>query len=202
RSPMASHAMANASIGELPFAPTLHLLTNKPKEVQAFAPQPAPFAAPTLHLMQNQGKSNGEQAFAAAAALLFSCQKCDKKFPTQKGLKRHMFTHDAFGSKCPICNTVVTRSYLEQHIYNHSDKQIVAAESNVCPHPNCGVIRSKRAGMLHHLRVEHGAEPFECEKCGVKFSVRAKLLEHWKASGHRPPTKRDRRRNKKLPASK
>ncbi|GMT03864.1 hypothetical protein PENTCL1PPCAC_26038, partial [Pristionchus entomophagus] len=134
-----------------------------------------------------------KKVIAPAPDGLFHCLSCPKGFPTPKGLTRHEFQHR--GDRCPICNMVVTPKWLDEHMSHHTVLQKVAADANVCPYPDCGVIRSKRGGMYQHLRESHGHKSFECEKCDEKFALREELLDHYRSNeGHREIKKRVRRR--------
>ncbi|GMT04935.1 hypothetical protein PENTCL1PPCAC_27109, partial [Pristionchus entomophagus] len=59
-------------------------------------------------------KTDGISDGAAIADFLASCDRCEKKFTTGKGLKRHSIVHD--GVRCTVCNKKLTKERLPFHM--------------------------------------------------------------------------------------
>jgi hypothetical protein len=55
----------------------------------------------------------------------------------------------------------------------------------VCKYPGCDREFTKTWGLKEHYRVHSKEKPFECQKCGTKFTQKGSLLKHIKKSKSR-----------------
>jgi len=113
----------------------------------------------------------------------YSCDMCEKSYPSRANLKLHKETqHPIAGKikrafKCDLCDaTLTTKGGLKIHKERiHSDSPPIV-KTRVCE--VCG--KKVRAGWLYaeHLARKHGNAKIPCKVCGKTFATERHLKEH------------------------
>ncbi|XP_074543325.1 uncharacterized protein LOC141803261 [Halichoeres trimaculatus] len=103
----------------------------------------------------------------------FSCSVCNKTFPRQSDLDKHISFHTGERPfKCPICGAGFTAvSPLNQHLKIHTGEKPFTC--TVC---NTGF--NRRYNLDIHMRGHTGEKPFSCQICGRRFPLKRNLRAH------------------------
>ncbi|XP_055629249.1 zinc finger protein OZF-like [Toxorhynchites rutilus septentrionalis] len=105
------------------------------------------------------------------------CDKCEKTFGSQSGLKVHVRSHT--GERpypCPHCpKAFKDSSALVLHIRNHTGE---------CPYPcpHCPKAFKRNIALKNHIRTHTGERPYSCQHCPKMFTLRPSLAQHMRAT--------------------
>ncbi|KAM4692531.1 zinc finger protein 341 [Rhinophrynus dorsalis] len=136
----------------------------------------------------------------------YTCPHCQKVFPCERYLRRHLLTHAGGGSyKCQICKKVFRREYylkIHNHIhsgekpfgctlcdsaFNRKDKlkrHMLIHEPYKkfkCPfasHTGCNKEFNRADKLKAHIISHSGMKTHKCQYCNKSFSRRAHMLDH------------------------
>ncbi|XP_051955571.1 zinc finger protein 341-like isoform X2 [Xyrauchen texanus] len=136
----------------------------------------------------------------------YPCPHCQKVFPCERYLRRHLQTHGVGGKfKCQICKKFFkTEHYLKLHTQIHSGEKpykcsVCEATFNrkdkvkrhmlihepfkkyKCPfktHVGCTKEFNRPDKLKAHILSHSGIKPYKCQFCQKSFSRRAHMLEH------------------------
>ncbi|XP_053308810.1 zinc finger protein 341 [Spea bombifrons] len=136
----------------------------------------------------------------------FPCPHCQKVFPCERYLRRHLPTHGGGGRyKCQICKKLFRREhYLKLHNHIHSGEKpfrCTLCESAFnrkdklkrhmlihepykkykCPfvsHSGCSKEFNRPDKLKAHILSHSGLKMHKCQYCAKSFSRRAHMLEH------------------------
>ena len=105
--------------------------------------------------------------------MVFPCGECDKVFPKQWELQRHVnrMHNDIFS--CDVCKFET----------NDKRKMSIHKKQHVQEYFNCGQCRKTIKGKGNfqvHVREQHGAKRFSCHQCSFKTDRAHRLSEHKK----------------------
>lgn len=140
----------------------------------------------------------------------YSCNHCDKVFPSERYLRRHLRIHsDVDSFVCKLCNKGFrTESYLKVHMLTHSTNKPYACSMCVaafnrkdklkrhllihepvkrykCPfnnHSGCDREFNRPDKLKAHILTHSSAKPFICHKCGQVFCRVAQFRKHLSTS--------------------
>ena len=109
----------------------------------------------------------------------FSCDidDCTLLFETEIELQNHKKTFHTNTFKCPFLNC--EKSF--QNIINlnkHYKSHFPSTKKYHCPYPGCKKSFTASYNLTIHYRMHTGDQPYCCEKCGMKFFVRANYKYH------------------------
>ncbi|GFT23835.1 zinc finger protein 341 [Nephila pilipes] len=144
----------------------------------------------------------------ATSSHTYSCSWCDKVFPCERYLRRHLQIHsESEAFTCNICNKgFKTESYLKVHMLVHSEEKpydcsICKAAFNrkdklkrhllihepvkryKCPfrtHGGCPKEFNRADKLKSHILTHSCIKPFTCGICGKNFTRKAHLRDHEK----------------------
>ncbi|KAF8776873.1 zinc finger protein 155-like isoform X2 [Argiope bruennichi] len=123
------------------------------------------------------------KAFASATLLqehkakhkkvLFSCEKCGKKFYGKRKLVMHLKTHEENdGFKCPYCESKFkTNKTLKIHIATHAGD--LPYLCSVCPSKFSAAIDLRNHAIRHKRK-----KKFTCEECGKRYNSKDHFEQH------------------------
>ncbi|XP_035209445.1 zinc finger protein 341-like isoform X1 [Stegodyphus dumicola] len=144
----------------------------------------------------------------ATSSHTYSCSWCDKVFPCERYLRRHLQIHSESESfTCSICSKgFKTESYLKVHMLVHSEDK--PYECNTCKAAFNRKDKLKRHLLIHepvkrykcpfrthcgcpkefnrpdklksHILTHSCIKPFTCKTCGKNFTRKAHLRDHVK----------------------
>ena len=106
----------------------------------------------------------------------YPCDKCNKKFPSQYRLTRHMKVHTDEKHFCEICGQAVKdKAYLAKHVLRHKDDD---DRPHKCTKCGRGFIQASH--LSRHLKlVNCSLDPqLKCEICGVQFELTRSMKLH------------------------
>jgi len=135
----------------------------------------------------------------------YPCSQCNKVFPCERYLRRHLVTHGAGLHECQYCDkTFKTANYLKVHLVIHTGAKPFTC--NVCPaafnrrdklkrhklvhdpvkkykcpfrtHSGCNKEFNRPDKLKAHILTHSGVKPHPCNQCGRSFSRRAHLRAH------------------------
>jgi len=103
---------------------------------------------------------------------LLSCQTCDRKFITKKGLDHHSRKHkDDIQFDCGICKRkFFNNSNLKRHIASHDTKKF---NCNICDE-----FFATNEGLVEHHKIHLLKRSFTCYCCGKVFRFKNHLQRH------------------------
>ncbi|XP_025788455.1 zinc finger protein 341 [Puma concolor] len=103
----------------------------------------------------------------------FPCPHCQKVFPCERYLRRHLPTHGSGGRfKCQVCKKFFRREhYLKLHAHIHSGMKLHKCAL-------CSKSFSRRAHLAEHQRAHTGNYKFRCAGCAKGFSRHKYLKDH------------------------
>lgn len=103
----------------------------------------------------------------------FQCHMCEKAFPIQSQLTRHIKDHISPPHyTCEHCGR--TFSSRQGHHYHQLDH--LGVKPHKCSH--CGKAFRNKTDMINHERIHSGDRPFTCELCGKSFVEKGALRKH------------------------
>lgn len=138
----------------------------------------------------------------------YPCTHCNKVFPCERYLRRHLLTHGTGLHICQFCDkTFKTANYLKVHLVIHTGEKpyacnICSAAFNrrdklkrhklvhdpvkrfKCPfraHTGCPKEFNRPDKLKAHILTHSGIKPHQCTQCGRSFSRRAHLRAHMNA---------------------
>ena len=113
---------------------------------------------------------------------IFSCSECDKEFPKQGLLAKHMTLHT--GEKaftCAICGDKFSQKvHLKRHLLVHSEKEFKCDE--------CGKTFRLLQHLRRHINMHRGTLPYKCHLCPRTCADSSSLRLHLNAHNDRPFT--------------
>ena len=109
----------------------------------------------------------------------FSCDidDCTSLFETENELLNHKKTCHTKIFKCPFlgCEKTFEKTVnLNKHYKSHFPSN----KKYHCPYPGCNKSFTASYNLTIHYRMHTGDQPYCCEKCGMKFFVRANYKYH------------------------
>ncbi|RWS30011.1 zinc finger protein 341-like protein, partial [Leptotrombidium deliense] len=138
----------------------------------------------------------------------YPCTHCNKVFPCERYLRRHLLTHGSGLHICQFCEkTFKTANYLKVHLVIHTGEKpyscnVCKAAFNrrdklkrhklvhdpikrfKCPfrtHTGCPKEFNRPDKLKAHILTHSGIKPHQCAQCGRSFSRRAHLRAHMNA---------------------
>ena len=136
----------------------------------------------------------------------YPCPQCNKVFPCERYLRRHLITHGSGLHECHFCDkTFKTANYLKVHLVIHTGVKPYVC--NICPaafnrrdklkrhklvhdpvkkfkcpfrsHTGCTKEFNRPDKLKAHMLTHSGVKPHQCIHCGRSFSRRAHLRAHF-----------------------
>ncbi|XP_063223883.1 zinc finger protein 26-like isoform X3 [Bacillus rossius redtenbacheri] len=109
----------------------------------------------------------------------YVCYICGEMLKTSNGLEYHIQHHTGKNVLCVACGKLFyTVSHLKKHTARHHDPTPKEPGENFeCLH--CSRKYATKASLRNHIMIVHLKEmPYECEECGLKFTLRYRLNRH------------------------
>ncbi|XP_068118636.1 zinc finger protein 341 isoform X2 [Hyperolius riggenbachi] len=159
-----------------------------------------------LKCMNKYSTQEALEQHLQSATHSYPCPHCQKVFPCERYLRRHLPTHGGGGRyKCPICKKLFRREhYLKLHSHIHSGEKpfrCTLCESAFnrkdklkrhmlihepykkykCPfasHTGCNKEFNRPDKLKAHVLSHSGMKMHKCQYCSKSFSRRAHLIEH------------------------
>ena len=109
----------------------------------------------------------------------FSCDidDCTCLFETKNELLNHKKTYHTKIFKCPFLNCEKSFEKII-NLNKHYKSHFPSAKKYHCPYPGCTKSFTASYNLTIHYRMHIGDQPYCCEKCGMKFFVRANYKYH------------------------
>uniref|UniRef100_A0A8C4LKU8 Zinc finger protein 341 n=1 Tax=Equus asinus asinus TaxID=83772 RepID=A0A8C4LKU8_EQUAS len=118
----------------------------------------------------------------------FPCPHCQKVFPCERYLRRHLPTHGSGGRfKCQVCKKFFRREhYLKLHAHIHSGEKpykcsVCESAFNLETGLGCSKEFNRPDKLKAHILSHSGMKLHKCSLCSKSFSRRAHLAEHQRA---------------------
>ncbi|XP_067856324.1 zinc finger protein 341 isoform X2 [Heptranchias perlo] len=173
-------------------------------------PQQAPKKGPTFYrcsrCLSKYSTPEALEHHLQTASHNYPCPHCQKVFPSERYLRRHLPVHGGGGVfKCQICKkSFKTEHYLKLHLLIHSGEKpfkcsLCSAAFNrkdkvkrhmlthdpikkfKCPfrvHSGCTKEFNRPDKLKAHIIAHSGIKPYKCQYCSKSFSRRAHMMEH------------------------
>ncbi|GAB0091421.1 hypothetical protein DMENIID0001_062630 [Sergentomyia squamirostris] len=103
----------------------------------------------------------------------YQCEKCDRSFDSEQGLKNHQKFHTSVRPfKCTQCSKAFRLiSHLNSHMISHTGERKFKCDV-------CEKSFTQSGSLKIHLRLHTGEKPFHCRNCGAQFRLKRALLHH------------------------
>ncbi|XP_073462455.1 zinc finger protein 341 [Aquarana catesbeiana] len=159
-----------------------------------------------LKCMNKYSTQEALEQHLQSATHSYPCPHCQKVFPCERYLRRHLPTHGGGGRyKCPVCKKLFRREhYLKLHSHIHSGEKpfrCTLCESAFnrkdklkrhmlihepykqykCPfasHTGCNKEFNRPDKLKAHVLSHSGMKAHKCQYCSKSFSRRAHMIEH------------------------
>ena len=108
---------------------------------------------------------------STSKSLDFECGICEKKFASNRGLKRHTKRHGSSFFNCHVCSKqFYAKEYLNAHLLTHSGR-------NLCN--KCGKSFFSQSSLRRHDTSQHERiYKYKCQVCDTTFSCKLVLQSH------------------------
>ncbi|XP_051887578.1 zinc finger protein 341-like [Pristis pectinata] len=109
---------------------------------------------------------------------VFKCQICKKSFKTEHYLKLHLLIHSGEKPfKCSLCSAAFNRKdKVKRHMLTHDPVKKFKCPFRV--HSGCTKEFNRPDKLKAHIIAHSGIKPYKCQYCSKSFSRRAHMLEH------------------------
>uniref|UniRef100_A0A4W3JR05 Zinc finger protein 341 n=1 Tax=Callorhinchus milii TaxID=7868 RepID=A0A4W3JR05_CALMI len=109
---------------------------------------------------------------------VFKCQTCKKSFKTEHYLKLHLLIHSGEKPfKCSLCEAAFNRKdKVKRHMLTHDPIKKFKCPFRV--HSGCTKEFNRPDKLKAHIIAHSGIKPYKCQYCSKSFSRRAHMLEH------------------------
>ncbi|XP_072768230.1 uncharacterized protein [Nerophis lumbriciformis] len=162
-----------ADLAKMPLTGVSEKTEDKP-QVGNLLPQPS--HPPEDEDTQEPLSSNMDYSYCyqrETAKKSLTCAVCDKSFPYNKDMTRHMRTHT--GEKpfsCSLCGKGFSeKSHMSIHMRTHTGERPFRCSV-------CAKTFAQRSTLVRHMRTHTGEKPFGCSVCDRRFSWKTNMLSH------------------------
>ncbi|XP_062930058.1 zinc finger protein 341-like isoform X1 [Mobula hypostoma] len=109
---------------------------------------------------------------------VFKCQVCKKSFKTEHYLKLHLLIHSGEKPfKCSLCSAAFNRKdKVKRHMLTHDPVKKFKCPFRV--HSGCTKEFNRPDKLKAHIIAHSGIKPYKCQYCSKSFSRRAHMTEH------------------------
>ncbi|XP_072412297.1 zinc finger protein 341-like [Chiloscyllium punctatum] len=109
---------------------------------------------------------------------VFKCQICKKSFKTEHYLKLHLLIHSGEKPfKCTLCSAAFNRKdKVKRHMLTHDPVKKFKCPFRV--HSGCTKEFNRPDKLKAHIIAHSGIKPYKCQYCSKSFSRRAHMVEH------------------------
>ncbi|XP_069740508.1 zinc finger protein 341 isoform X2 [Narcine bancroftii] len=109
---------------------------------------------------------------------VFKCQICKKSFKTEHYLKLHLLIHSGEKPfKCSLCSAAFNRKdKVKRHMLTHDPVKKFKCPFRV--HSGCTKEFNRPDKLKAHIIAHSGIKPYKCQYCSKSFSRRPHMLDH------------------------